>query len=77
MNCREIIKLISDYIDREIEETMREIIEQHIKMCKKCESILNTVEKTIFLSRKLYKNKKVPKRVEKKLYYQIRIRYKK
>lgn len=77
MNCREIIKLISDYIDREIEEAKKEILEEHIKICKKCESILNTTEKTIFLSRTIYKNKKVPKKLEKTLYYQIRIRYKK
>ncbi|MCM8785164.1 MAG: zf-HC2 domain-containing protein [Candidatus Omnitrophica bacterium] len=77
MNCRKIIKLISDYIDREIEEVKREMIEEHIKICKKCESILNTTEKTIKLSKVIYKNKKVPKRLEKILYYQIRIRYKK
>jgi len=77
MDCREIIKLLSDYIDREIEENKREILEEHFKICKKCESILNTIEKTIFISKKIYKKEKVPKKVEKTLYYQIRIRYKK
>ncbi|MCM8772687.1 MAG: zf-HC2 domain-containing protein [Candidatus Omnitrophica bacterium] len=77
MNCKKVIKLISDYIDKEIEETQREIVEEHLKICRRCLSILNTIEKTIFLSKTLYKRKKVPKRIEKTLYYQIRIRYKK
>ncbi|MCS7181196.1 MAG: zf-HC2 domain-containing protein [bacterium] len=77
MKCREIIKLLSEYIDREIEKEEREIIEKHIKLCKRCESILHTTEKTIFFSRTLYKNEKIPKKIEKSLFYQIRIRYKK
>ncbi|MFN4226746.1 MAG: zf-HC2 domain-containing protein [Candidatus Ratteibacteria bacterium] len=77
MDCRKIIKLLSDYIDREIEEVKREMIEEHIKICKRCESILNTTEKTIKLSKTIFKNKKVPKKIERILYYQIRIKYKK
>ncbi|MCM8766872.1 MAG: zf-HC2 domain-containing protein [Candidatus Omnitrophica bacterium] len=77
MDCREIIKLISDYIDRELEQVKREILEEHIKVCERCKTILNTTEKTIFLSKKIYKNKKVPRKIEKILYYQIRIRYRK
>ena len=77
MDCREIIKLISDYIDREIEEAKKEIFEEHIKICKRCESFLNTTVKTIVFSRKIYKNKKIPKKVEKVLYYHIRKKYKK
>jgi predicted anti-sigma-YlaC factor YlaD len=77
MDCKEIVKLISDYIDREIEEAKREMLEEHIKICKRCESFLNTTVKTIIFSRKIYKNKKIPKKVEKTLYYHIRIRYKK
>ncbi|MCM8818184.1 MAG: zf-HC2 domain-containing protein [Candidatus Omnitrophica bacterium] len=80
MNCEKIIKLISDYIDKQIEETEKEIFEEHIKICKKCESILNTIEKTLFLSKSIYRNKKIPQKVEKSLYYQIKkikIRYKK
>jgi len=77
MKCREIIKLISDYIDREIEETLKEIFEEHIRICERCRYMLNSVEKTIFISRKIYKNKKIPKKFEKKLFYQLKIRYKK
>ncbi|MCM8803721.1 MAG: zf-HC2 domain-containing protein [Candidatus Omnitrophica bacterium] len=77
MDCKRIIKLISDYIDKEIEETEREIFEQHIRICKRCEAILESIEKTILLSKLLYKKKKIPKKIEKALYYQIRIRYKK
>lgn len=77
MDCKEIIRLISDYIDREIEKTKREILKEHFRICEKCRAILNTTEKTIYLSRKIYKRKRIPKKVEEKLYYQVRIRYKK
>lgn len=77
MDCKKILKILSDYIDKQIEQTEREIFEEHIRICRKCASILNTTEKTIFLSKAIYKKKKIPKKVEKSLYYQIRIRYKK
>ncbi|MGC8976747.1 MAG: anti-sigma factor family protein [Candidatus Ratteibacteria bacterium] len=77
MDCREIIKLISDYIDREIEKTKREIFEEHIRICKRCEALLKSIENTILLSKSIYKKKKIPKKIEKTLYYQIRIRCKK
>lgn len=77
MECKDIIKLISDYIDKEIEEIERKIFEEHIKICRRCEAMLDSIEKTILFSKSLYKKKKVPKKIEKTLYYQIRIRYKK
>lgn len=77
MECEDIIKLLSDYIDGEIEDTMEEIIKEHIEECEKCLSLLRTMEKTIFLSRSILKEKKVPKSVIKRVYFEVKIRYKK
>ena len=77
MKCEDIIKLLSDYIDREIEETMEKLIREHIEKCERCFSLLKTMEKTISLSREILKERKVPKSVMKRVYFEVKIRYKK
>lgn len=77
MKCEDIIKLLSDYIDREIEESMEKLIKSHIEECERCLSLLRTVEKTISLSRSMLKDKKVPKSVIKRVYFEVKVRYKK
>jgi len=77
MKCEDIIKLLSDYIDREIEETMEKLIREHIERCERCLSLLKTMEKTISLSREILKERKVPKSVMKRVYFEVKIRYKK
>jgi predicted anti-sigma-YlaC factor YlaD len=77
MDCREIIKYISDYIDREMEETLREVFEEHIRICRRCRMNLNSVKKTLLISKFIYKEEKIPKKVERVLYYRIRMKYKK
>ncbi len=77
MDCKEIIKYISDYIDRELEESLKEIFEQHINICRKCRMHLNTIEKTLIISKSIYKEEKIPKKVKKTLYYRIRMIYRK
>jgi predicted anti-sigma-YlaC factor YlaD len=77
MDCREIMKYISDYIDRELEDALREVFEEHIRICRRCRMNLNSMEKTIFISKFIYKEEKIPKKVEETLYYRVRMRYKK
>jgi dimeric dUTPase (all-alpha-NTP-PPase superfamily) len=76
MNCREIMKHISDYIDKEMEETLKEVFEQHIRICKRCRINLDSIEKTLLISKFIYKEEKIPKNVKKTLYYRIKMRYK-
>jgi hypothetical protein len=56
---------------------LREVFEEHIRICRKCRINLHSMEKTIFISKFLYKEEKIPKKVKKKLYYRVRMRYKK
>ena len=47
MNCRGLIREISDYLDGELEvETLTEI-ETHLERCKDCRLIVDTTRKTI------------------------------
>ncbi len=77
MNCEEMIRLISGYLDDDIDELMKNILESHLVECERCLSLLHTMEKTIFFSREINKRKKVPERVIRKVYCEVRIRYKK
>lgn len=51
MNCEEMIKYLSDYIDRDLDEQLRMEAQEHLATCNNCQIILNTTEKTIFLCR--------------------------
>ena len=74
--CEKIIKFLSDYIDKEIDEAMAFIIEKHLERCKRCLSLLHTIEKTISLTKEFYGEIEYPsEKVIEKVYYEVRIRY--
>jgi len=74
-SCEEIYRMLSGYIDDEIDALMKEMIEEHIRECERCLSLLHTMEKTLAFSRKVHRRRKVPQRVVERVYYEIRIRY--
>lgn len=78
MNCEEILKILSEYIDRELEDDTEERANQHLRECERCFALLHTIEKTISLSREWYeeKTRQLPKMAVRKIYYEIRIKYK-
>lgn len=77
MDCDEIIGLISEYIDDDIDGLMRDILEEHLRICERCNAFLHTMEKTVSLSRKASRRRKVPEKLISRVSYEIRIRYKK
>ncbi len=77
MDCEELINLISGYMDDDIDALMRNMLEEHLRICEKCTALLHTMEKTVCFSRDASKRRKVPERVIKRVHYEIRIRYKK
>ncbi len=77
MDCEELINLISGYMDDDIDALMKEMLEEHLRICEKCSALLHTMEKTICFSRETNRRRKVPEKVMKQVYYEIRIHYKK
>jgi hypothetical protein len=51
MNCEELIKYLSDYIDRDLDEQLRVDAQEHLATCNNCQIILDTTQKTILLCR--------------------------
>lgn len=49
MDCKAIMKNLNAYIDGEMDETLCADIEAHIETCPKCQIVVNTLKKTIYL----------------------------
>lgn len=75
MKCEEICRLISEYLDNELDEELHEAISRHLAECRKCTVFLHTIEETLHFSREIYKVKKVPLKVINRVYCEIRIKY--
>ena len=47
MNCRQIIAELSNYIDGELDASLRQEIESHLHGCKECEVVVNQTRLTV------------------------------
>lgn len=47
VKCKTIIVELTNYLDEELDPTLRAEIEQHLEKCKDCRLIVNTTKKTI------------------------------
>jgi len=64
--CDQYIQNISDYIDGELAESVCEDIEDHLKGCKNCRIMVDTMKQTVVLCRE-GKQEQLPKHIEDKL----------
>ncbi len=49
MNCEELIRYLSDYIDNNLDEELRADAEEHLRTCHNCHIVLDTTQKTILM----------------------------
>jgi anti-sigma factor RsiW len=49
MNCEELIRYLSDYIDNGLSENLRAEAEEHLATCRNCHVVLDTTRQTIVL----------------------------
>ena len=47
MNCRTIVKELSNYLDEALDSTLRASIEKHLENCEDCRVVVDTTKKTI------------------------------
>jgi predicted DNA-binding protein YlxM (UPF0122 family) len=52
MNCEELIKYLSEYIDNDLSEALRADAQAHLANCHNCSVVLDTTRKTITLYKK-------------------------
>lgn len=49
MKCEELLRAISDYIDGEIDPSLCDELEEHLRDCEPCKVVVDTLRKTITL----------------------------
>ncbi|MFQ5817733.1 MAG: anti-sigma factor family protein [Terriglobia bacterium] len=49
MNCKDTIRELCDYLDGDLDPTLVETLEQHLRECKDCHIVVDTTRKTIEL----------------------------
>jgi predicted anti-sigma-YlaC factor YlaD len=49
IRCEDVLREISDYLDREVSAELRRQIEEHLNGCENCRVLVNTTRKTISL----------------------------
>lgn len=47
MNCRSIVKELSNYLDESLDTTLKTSIEKHLEHCDDCRVVVDTTKKTI------------------------------
>lgn len=65
-NCLSIFKRLSEYLDDELDITVRAEIKSHIEACVRCKVCLETLRRTIELL-KNFESKSIPERVKEHL----------
>ncbi|HOK79400.1 MAG TPA: zf-HC2 domain-containing protein [bacterium] len=53
MNCREVQRILSDYLEGLVSDLQKKEIEQHLQMCQKCQIELDEMKKTVKLLRSI------------------------
>jgi len=51
MNCEDLLRYLSDYIDNGLSEKLRADAEEHLATCRNCQVVLDTTRQTIVLYR--------------------------
>jgi heterodisulfide reductase subunit B len=51
MNCEELVRYLSDYIDNDLDEDLSAEAQEHLSTCHNCHIVFDTTQKTIVLSR--------------------------
>lgn len=76
MNCHEIMKHLSEFIDGDLDDCQCDVIRGHLDDCPECRTFLDTFRKTIDVSKKLLRTE-IPDEIRARLRDRLREEYKK
>lgn len=74
--CNQHIQDIADYIDGEIDRSLCAELEKHLKDCRNCRIMVDTLKQTVILCRE-GKKERLPVELEEKLNNAIKSRWQK
>ncbi len=72
--CSQYIQNIADYIDGEIDQALCAQLEEHLKSCRNCRIMVDTLRQTVVLCRG-GKKEPLPPQIEKKLNQSLKIKW--
>ncbi len=73
MNCLDILRNMSDYIDGELDAEFCKEIEAHIRSCPDCKIVVDTLKKTLQLYRISGQEITLPKDVRERLFGRLHL----
>lgn len=47
MKCKDIVKELADYLDEDLDPSLKASIEEHLNKCKDCRLVVDTTKQTI------------------------------
>lgn len=71
MQCEELIRYLSDYIDGDLDEELAAAAREHLATCENCSVVLDTTQKTIALYRLNGRRQQIPAERVQSLYDEI------
>ena len=72
-HCRELLASLSEYVDGALDESLCEVIEQHMGECERCEIVIDTLRKTVELYRAISSAPPVPDDVRSRLFLRLEL----
>lgn len=72
LSCREILERLSEYIDAELDPSLCDEIESHMRGCNPCVAFMNTLKKTVVLYKYCGEQSAVPEKTHIDLHKYLR-----
>ena len=70
MECHDLVKYLSDYIDNNLDEELTVEAQEHLATCHNCRVVLDTTQQMIFLYREQGK-RTIPAKRRQRLFKQL------
>lgn len=67
-NCRQLVEMLSDYVDGELAKDLCTELEKHLADCENCRVVVDTLRKTVYLYRVASSSPSLPTDVRERLY---------
>lgn len=71
MECQDLIRYLSDYIDRNLSDELMAEAREHLATCHNCHVVLDSTQQTILLYRQRGQKQGLPPRRHAALYAQL------
>jgi predicted anti-sigma-YlaC factor YlaD len=71
MQCQDLIRYLSDYIDQNLDKTLMAEAREHLATCQNCHVVLDSTQQTILLYRQAGHKHSLPPKRHQVLYAQL------